>query len=78
MEEQSIRFICITHRGKQNSCVLLTNERCTEQLEQTLTLSIQNARAAQQTLPKIVPTFECSDRETIYTFHLYNLPREAE
>ena len=31
----------------------------------------------QQILPKIVVIFECGDGETIYTFLLYNLPREA-
>ena len=38
MEEQSTHFICITHQGKHNGSVLLTNERYTEQLEQTQTL----------------------------------------
>jgi len=38
---------------------------------------IQNVWAAQQILPKIAFTFECVDGETIYTFYLYNLPREA-
>ena len=27
-------------------------------------------------IAKIILTFECDDGETIYTFHLYNLPRE--
>jgi len=33
MEEQSTHFICITYSGKLNSSVLLTNERCMEQLD---------------------------------------------
>ena len=35
MEEQSTRFICITYQEKHNDGVLLTNEWCVEQLEQT-------------------------------------------
>ena len=35
MEEQSTGYICIAYQGQQNSSVLLTNERCTEQLEWT-------------------------------------------
>ena len=33
MEEQSTGFICKIHKGKQNGIALLTNERCTQQLE---------------------------------------------
>ena len=56
---------CITYQGKQNGSVLLTNEQCTEQSEQTQTLPIQDVWTAQQILPKIVSTFECIDGETI-------------
>jgi len=38
---------------------------------------IQNVWAVQQIVPEIVLTFEYGDGETIYTFHLYNLPVEA-
>jgi len=55
----------ITHKGKQNGSVFLTNEQCTEQLEQSQTLPIQNSWAEQQILPKFVLTFECIDGETI-------------
>jgi len=41
----------------------------TKQLEQEQSLPKQNIWAAQQILPKIVPTFLCSGRETIYTIH---------
>ena len=40
MEEQSTHCICITHKGKQNGIALLTNERCTEQLEWTQILPL--------------------------------------
>ena len=42
MEEQSTHLICVTYQGKHNGTVLLTNEPCTEQVEQTQTLPIQN------------------------------------
>ena len=35
------RFICVTHQEKQNGSILLTNEWCTAQLEQTQILPIQ-------------------------------------
>ena len=47
MEKQSTCFVCITYQGKQNSCVLLTNEWFTEQLEWTKMFPWQNVRVNQ-------------------------------
>ena len=60
-----------------NDSVLFTNDQCMEQLERTQFFPIQNVWATQQILPKFVLTFNCGNGETIYTFHLYNLPIEA-
>ena len=67
-------YLKVTYQGKQNGSVLSTNEQCTEQLEQAQIFPIQNAWAAQQILAKTILTFECGDGETIYMFHLHNLP----
>ena len=62
-----------TQKGEQNGSVLLTNKRCTEQLERTrfLPYKIYGPHS------KYRPNFECGDGETIYSFHLYNLPMKA-
>jgi len=77
MEEQFIRFICLTYQGKQNGSVLSTNNQCMEQLERTQILPMQNVWAAQQISLKIILTIDCRNRETIYMINLYNLPRGA-
>ena len=51
MEEQFTCFIYITYQGKQNGSVLLTNERCTEQMEQTQILSHTKFKCVVQMRP---------------------------
>ena len=78
MEEQSTRFICITYQGKQNGSVLLTNKQCMEQLEQTQILPHTKCTCQTANISKIVLTFDWGIGVTIYMFHLFNLPREAQ
>jgi len=51
IEEQSKCLFCKIYQGKHNGSVLLTNERYTEQLEQTQILPMAKCTAEQQKSP---------------------------
>ena len=73
VEEQSICFFGITYQGKHTGSVLLTKERYTEQLRKANTIFMTKCTGNS----KITLTFEKSDGETVYMFHLYNFLRET-
>jgi len=75
MEEQFKHFIYITYQGKENGSILSTNKRCTSSWSEHKFFLWQNVWAAQQISLIIILTFDCGNGETIYTFHLYNLPK---
>ena len=77
MEKQSTCFICITYLGKQNGTILLTLKWWTEQLEWIQILPLTNCMGHTANITKNHPNFWLGNGETIYTFHLYNLPKEA-